>query len=96
MCRLVWLYTGGKRLIIFSFGRIRVKALERGDSILVNHKQTYLLLLVHLILILPKPKVISHCHQYRDRPACTSVQSIFFGYLFMVKHSETLAGGEDV
>ena len=29
----------------------------------------------HLTLIPPKSKVISPCHQYRARPACTSVKS---------------------
>ena len=28
-----------------------------------------------LTLILPTPKVISHCHKYRARPACSSTQS---------------------
>ena len=29
----------------------------------------------YLTLILPTPKVISLCHRYRAKPACTSVQS---------------------
>ena len=39
----------------------------------VTAKQKYTTLF--LTLILPEPKVIGHCSQYRAGPACTSVKT---------------------
>ena len=45
------------------------------DENLYENQAFGMFIKILLTLILPTPKVISFCHQYRARPACTSVQS---------------------
>ena len=64
--------------VIFQF-RENVKDVlkpNQGDHYLLRWLRGNLVdKLIHLTLILLELKVVSLCHQYRVRPACTSVQS---------------------
>ena len=51
------------------------EAIKRKDESKKKVRYFYLVFVITLTLPLLEPKIISLCHLYRGRPACTSMQS---------------------